>query len=228
MFIAELFESIQGEGRYVGVASVFLRTSGCNLRCWFCDTPETSWLPRGQRLSLEDVTKSLLESDCDHAVLTGGEPFLVPELVPLTESLRAAGKVITIETAGTVFRPVQADLISLSPKLANSTPSLERSERWHHRHEELRHQPAVIDRFIREYDYQIKFVLDHPSDIEDVLNWCQEFPSVTPDRVYLMAQAVEVDVLEMKNAWLNDLADQHGFQVSPRLHIELFGNTPGT
>lgn len=228
MFIAELFESIQGEGRYVGVASVFLRTSGCNLRCWFCDTPETSWQPRGQRLSLADVTKSLLESDCDHAVLTGGEPFLVPELVPLTESLRAAGKVITIETAGTVFRPVQADLISLSPKLANSTPSLERSERWHHRHEELRHQPAVIERFIREYDYQIKFVLDHPSDIEDVLNWCQEFPSVTPDRVYLMAQAVEVDVLETKNAWLNDLADQHGFQVSPRLHIELFGNTPGT
>ncbi|WP_166822260.1 7-carboxy-7-deazaguanine synthase QueE [Thalassoroseus pseudoceratinae] len=228
MFISELFESIQGEGRYVGVPSVFLRTSGCNLRCWFCDTPETSWEPRGQHMPLEDVTAKLLESECDHAVLTGGEPLLVSEMVPLTESLSQAGKVITIETAGTVFLPVQADLISLSPKLANSTPSLERSERWHYRHEELRHQPDVIQQFVQEYDYQIKFVVDRPEDINDVLRWCDEFPTVTPDHVYLMAQAIEADVLQTKNAWLNELAETHGFQVSPRLHIELFGHTPGT
>ncbi len=228
MYIAELFESIQGEGRYVGVPSVFLRTSGCNLRCWFCDTPETSWDPQGQQVALEDVTARLLESTCDHVVLTGGEPFLVPELVPLTQTLSQAGKVITIETAGTVFRPVQADLISLSPKLANSTPSLERSETWHHRHESRRHQPDVISRFIDDYDYQIKFVVDQPSDLDDVLQWCDEFSTVTTDRVYLMAQAIEPEVLETKNAWLNELAARHGFQVSPRLHIELFGNTPGT
>jgi 7-carboxy-7-deazaguanine synthase len=228
MRISELFLSIQGEGRHVGVPSAFVRTTGCNLRCWFCDTPHTSWEPAGEWMDLDDVLARLLEWDCGHVVVTGGEPMLLPEVVPLTEALTEAGRLVTVETAGTVFRPVRAGLISLSPKLPGSTPSRERSPRWHERHEQTRHRPDVIRQFIAGYDYQLKFVLDAPDDAADVLDWLAEFPEVSADRVYLMAQATDAPTLAAKTGWLERIAAAHGFQVSERLHIELFGNTPGT
>ena len=121
--IAELFYSLQGEGALVGMPSVFVRTSGCNLRCAWCDTPYTSWQPEGDGASAgrRSWTKCR-RIPRSYVVVTGGEPMIAPEIVPLTERLRASGMHITIETAGTVFQPVACDLMSISPKLANSTP----------------------------------------------------------------------------------------------------------
>src|SRR5512142_50016 len=120
--IAELFYSIQGEGALIGVPSVFVRTSGCNLRCSWCDTPYTSWHPEGTELSLGQILDEVLAHPARHVVVTGGEPMIAPEIIPLTERLREASLHITIETAGTVFKPVACDLMSISPKLSNSTP----------------------------------------------------------------------------------------------------------
>ena len=104
MKIAEIFYSIQGEGALVGVPSVFVRTSGCNLRCVWCDTPYTSWQPEGDELPLDDILSRVDEHpQARHVVLTGGEPMIAPQVVELTERLRARGLHITIETAGTVF-----------------------------------------------------------------------------------------------------------------------------
>ena len=122
MRIAELFYSIQGEGSLVGVPSFFIRTSGCNLRCSWCDTPYTSWAPEGVDLSIDQILNEARAHPARYAVVTGGEPMIAPEVLPLTARLRGAGFHITIETAGTVFRPVACDLMSISPKLANSTP----------------------------------------------------------------------------------------------------------
>ena len=127
MRIAEIFRSLQGEGLLTGTPSVFVRTSGCNLRCWFCDTPYTSWEPEGEDFSVDEILQrvdGLLGADksCRHAVLTGGEPMLFAELVPLAAALRQRGLHITIETAGTLYLPLACDLMSISPKLSNSTP----------------------------------------------------------------------------------------------------------
>ena len=122
MKIAELFYSLQGEGSLVGVPSVFIRTSGCNLRCSWCDTPYTSWQPEGVEVTLDQILAQVHTHPCGHVVVTGGEPMIAPEVVALTERLREAGLHITIETAGTVFKPVACHLMSISPKLANSTP----------------------------------------------------------------------------------------------------------
>lgn len=225
MWIAETFQSIQGEGRFVGVPSLFIRTSGCNLRCWFCDTPYTSWEPEGEHRSLRGLVDEVRNADCEHVVITGGEPMLVPELVPLTQQIAELGRVITIETAGTVDLPVTAHLMSISPKRANSTPD---DPVWRDRHNERRHQPAVIRRLTSDYDYQLKFVIDSPADVEDVEVYLAEFPHISADRVYLMPQARELDELRTKSEWLVPLARQRGWQVSPRRHIELFGNTRGT
>src|SRR5688572_12191671 len=96
--IAEIYSSLQGEGLLTGTPSVFVRASGCNLRCWFCDTPYTSWKPEGEDWSVEEIVaevekrgrESLAVVDSDlrvasappktpdpvrHAVITGGEPM---------------------------------------------------------------------------------------------------------------------------------------------------------
>ena len=144
MKVAEIYRSIQGEGQLTGTESVFVRASGCNLRCWFCDTPHASWSPEGRDLSVDEIVAAVEEWDCRHVVLTGGEPMLFAELIPLAERLHEAGRHITIETAGTLLLPVACDLMSISPKLGNSTPSVARDPRWSRRHERVRHAPDVI------------------------------------------------------------------------------------
>src|SRR5512134_1612341 len=106
MRIAELYSSRQGEGFLTGTDSVFVRASGCNLRCWFCDTPYTSWEPEGNDLTVDEILAECEEWDARHVVLTGGEPMLFAELIPLAEQLAGQGRHITIETAGTLYLPV--------------------------------------------------------------------------------------------------------------------------
>ena len=225
MYIAEVFHSIQGEGRFAGVPSLFIRASGCNLRCVWCDTPYTSWNPEGEERPLDSLLEEAERFDCEHVVVTGGEPMLAPNVVPLTGRLTAAGHTVTIETAGTVDQPVSAALVSISPKLSNSTPV---GDAWERRHDERRHRPDVIHRLTRDYDYQFKFVIDLPEDIVEVEQYLAGFPQVTGDRIYLMPQAIEAGPLREKSAWLRSEAQQRGWQLSPRLHIERFGNTRGT
>lgn len=224
MRISEIFESIQGEGRFAGTPSLFVRTTGCNLRCWYCDTPYTSWLPEGEQRTWQAVCETVCKHAVQHVVVTGGEPLLQPDLVPLTHALKAAGKFVTIETAATVFRPVVADLMSISPKLSNSTPS---SGRWSARHEALRDRPDVVRQMIRRFPYQLKFVIDRPDDVAEVEQYLRRLPAVPPECVWLMPQATTAEVLEEKGAWLQAAAAAAGFRVSPRLHIALFGNVRG-
>ena len=138
MKIAEIFYSLQGEGSLVGVPSVFVRTSGCNLRCTWCDTPYTSWRPEGGELTIAAIVERVSGFRAQHVVVTGGEPMIAPEIGALTKSLKAAGLHITIETAGTVFVPVVCDLMSISPKLANSTPHAREEGRWAAQHDRMR------------------------------------------------------------------------------------------
>jgi 7-carboxy-7-deazaguanine synthase len=225
MRITEFFRSIQGEGEYAGTPSVFVRTAGCNLRCGFCDTPYTSWAPEGSQQSWQDVLERVLAEDCAHVVLTGGEPLLQPELVPLSRELARRGRFVTIETAGTVDRPVHADLMSISPKRPNSTPA---DAMWSTRHEDRRDRPEVVRRMLRDYRYQLKYVIDQPADLDDVDRHVASLGGVEPARVFLMPEGTLIDELRRKSAWLEAAASRRGFRLSPRLHIELFGNRRGT
>src|SRR5450755_3574389 len=140
MKIAEIFYSIQGEGILTGVPSVFVRTSGCNLRCAWCDTPYTSWAPEGDDMTVAAILEAVKQHPARHAVITGGEPMIAPGIVELTEGIQRAGLHGTIETAGTVYHKVACDLMSISPKLANSTPHERESGKWATQHERLRYQ----------------------------------------------------------------------------------------
>ncbi len=224
MFFSELFHSIQGEGSLAGTESVFVRTSGCNLRCWFCDTRYTSWEPEGEHRPWEEVADEVLAIDCEHVVVTGGEPLLQSEVQPLVARLREAGRHVTIETAGTVFLDVPADLMSISPKLENSTPD---DADWREKHERLRDNPETIRRLLSLGPYQLKFVIDAPADLDDVEQWLTRFPAIERDRVWLMPQATAAEMITERRDWLAEAAEQRGLHVSPRLHVEWWGNVRG-
>jgi 7-carboxy-7-deazaguanine synthase len=220
--IAELFYSIQGEGSLVGVPSFFIRTSGCNLRCSWCDTPYTSWSPEGVDLSIDQILNEACVHPARFAVVTGGEPMIAPEVLPLTARLREAGFHITIETAGTVFRPVACDLMSISPKLANSTPE----GPWAERHDRLRIQPDILAQLMNRYDYQLKFVISRPEDLDEVRSLVQQLDA-PPGRVILMPEGTDPDLLRERALWLAEICKAEGFRFSPRLHVDLYGNRRG-
>ena len=228
MRLAEVFYSIQGEGRLLGTPSVFIRTSGCNLRCNWCDTPYTSWKAEGEDWSLEMILRRVANYPTRHIVITGGEPFLAGELAELTARLKDSGAHITLETAATVFKPVSCDLASLSPKLSNSTPWRRQKGRFATMHEERRLNLPVIQRFMAEYDYQLKFVVERKRDFTEVREVLEKLENVDVSRVLIMAQATTRKNLREKGQWIVDLCKKHGYGYSPRLHIELFGNRRGT
>jgi len=231
MRIAEIFQSRQGEGLLTGTESVFVRTSGCNLRCWFCDTPYASSHPVGEDMAVSDIVRRVRECrdhEAEHVVLTGGEPMLWSELVPLTAALRELGYHITVETAGTRYLPVACDLMSISPKLSNSAPRGVPGCPWWRRHERRREAPDVIRRLIRQYAYQVKFVVDREEDVDDIDRYLEQFPEMDVNAVMLMPQGTSQEVLVEKRAWLEPLCEQRGFRFCPRKQVEWYGMVPGT
>ena len=224
MLISEIFYSIQGEGRLLGVPSVFIRTSGCNLRCLWCDTPYTSWQPEGKSRSIDKILGAVAKYPTRHVVITGGEPLLAREIEELTNQLKQRGAHITIETAATIFKPMVCDLISMSPKLANSTPWKRQRGKFAAMHERRRLNYQVIQQFLDGHDYQLKFVVERREDFAEIRQILEQLRNVDPARVLVMAQGVTTRQLNRRAQWIVELCKQYGFSYTPRLHIELFGN----
>jgi 7-carboxy-7-deazaguanine synthase len=157
-----------------------------------------------------------------HAVITGGEPMIAHGVVELSEKLRGRGMHITVETAGTVFAPVACDLMSISPKLANSTPE----GVFHDRHEQLRLQPDVLRRLTQTWDYQLKFVVANESDLAE-LQEIAALVNAPPEKIILMPEGTNSDVLSERGVWIAELCKQHGYRFGPRLHVYLWGSKRG-
>ncbi len=229
MFISEIFHSLQGEGLLIGVPSVFVRTSGCNLRCHWCDTPYASWNPEGETFSVDEIMERVTSYQCHNVVLTGGEPTIAAGFPELTMRLREAGHHITIETAGTVMPDgIVCDLASISPKLSNSTPDEAIAGAWKNRHEKTRYQPDVLRAWLKKFDSQLKFVVTSAEDLSEIEALLADVGPVSNDRVLLMPEGTTVDVLRKRSPLIAKLCLERGFRFAPRLQIELYGNTRGT
>jgi 7-carboxy-7-deazaguanine synthase len=236
--ISETFYSLQGEGKLAGTPSWFVRLSGCNLRCSWCDTPYASWKPESAGRSIDDLTREARATGARHAVLTGGEPMIFPDLVPLSRALADAGFHITIETAGTV--PPAADLacnlMSISPKLASSTPTEAECRArgveaaWSARHESRRiNLPALralLDRFPSPA-HQLKFVVRSEADLPEIDALLAQLRGWTPADILLMPEGTTAPTPEQRDTVVR-LCLSRGWRYAHRLHIELFGHTRGT
>ena len=230
--ISETFVSIQGEGKLTGVPSWFCRLSGCNLRCTWCDTPYASWEPEKTNRSINDLVEEAVASGTTHAVLTGGEPMMFSGLVELSQKLAERGMHITIETAGTLVLPgVVCHLMSLSPKLSNSTPIKDPRDpagSWTIRHEERRLNFDSINELIASTsDRQIKFVVSSPEDLTEIEEVLSRVVGYQPSDVMLMPEGVVVPDPDSIR-WVVDASLERGWSYCPRVHVQLFGDTRGT
>jgi 7-carboxy-7-deazaguanine synthase len=256
MRISELFYSIQGEGKLVGVPSAFVRASGCNLRCVWCDTPYASWNPEGRDWPVDEIVSAVeaffvgttTDSPAErrdapgagdagvgptsspfHVVLTGGEPMIMPDVAELASALKSRGHHLTIETAATVYKPVAVDLASLSPKLANSTPWHREGGRFAQAHERGRISVPVIQQFIdASPDFQLKFVVSDQADLDEIRTLLDRLQRWRPADVLLMPEGTDVETLRSRVAWIGEVCKSTGFRYSPRLHVEMYGNKRGT
>jgi 7-carboxy-7-deazaguanine synthase len=230
MLISEIFYSIQGEGVLTGVPSVFVRTSGCNLRCNWCDTPYASWNPEGEQRSVAQIMTAIQDHPARHVVLTGGEPMVAKDLPLLAEEIKKLGHHITIETAATVAPGgIACDLASLSPKLLNSAPDSRLGATWRKKHEATRWQPDVVRAWIDAYSYQFKFVVAQPMDVDELEGMLTSLDRDIPrDRILLMPEGTTLEAIRAKAGWLGELCKTRGYRYAHRLHIELYGNKRGT
>jgi 7-carboxy-7-deazaguanine synthase len=170
----------------------------------------------------EAILQEVAQHAARHVVVTGGEPMLFAPVVPLTEALKERGQHITIETAGTVYQPVTCDLMSISPKLANSTPEGE----WSARHDAARYRPEILGRLMEEFDYQLKFVISSPADLDEVQSMLGELRA-DRGRVMLMPEGTTPETTGERAQWLAEICKREGFRYSPRLHVDIWGDKRG-
>ncbi len=233
--ISETFTSIQGEGKLAGVPSWFVRFSGCNLRCSWCDTPYASWNPESSTrdlASLLNEASAAHNSNIRHAVVTGGEPMMFDQAEPLCASLRELGMHITIETAGTILRSIACDLMSISPKLGNSTPPAgdprDKDAVWSLRHEARRINLPILQSLIDAHpNRQLKFVVSEPQQLDEIETLLSCLKGWCNDDVLLMPEGITTEAIASRH-WIVAECTSRGWRYCSRLHIDLFGNRRGT
>ena len=231
----EIFASIQGEGPSAGMPVAFVRLSRCNLACVWCDTAYTwhfegderphrsgeTFTRKANQLKLDEVevAERIAALGQKRLVITGGEPLLqAGALAAMLEHL--PDMQVEIETNGTVDPPprldVRVDQYNVSPKLAHSgNPA------------ELALKPEMLDRWATDERAAFKFVVAKPGDVEEVLALVREF-AIPSGRVFLMPEGTDSATLRSRMEWLVPLCLKHGFRLSDRQHIHLFGDTRGT
>lgn len=232
----EIFHSLQGEGVSAGRPSVFVRLSGCNLACQWCDTPYTWYFTdhaadhRGRQtferrensvtLDVAEVAQQIAAFACRHIVFTGGEPLLQqPALAALCEAL-GPDYHIEIESNATVaLTPAfgrHVDQLNLSPKLAHSGNA-----------DAVRLNEAALLSYARDPRAWFKFVAASPQDADEVAILAHRF-GLPGERILLMPEGTSPAELHERSRWLGPLCLKRGWRFTDRLHIHLYGDTRGT
>lgn len=222
----EIFHSIQGEGPTVGTPCVFLRLATCNLSCSWCDTRYTwdwSYYDADQEvllLSAKEIEIRVDEFNCQHLVITGGEPMLQQRgLFPLVSSLVDRGYYCEIETNGTIApRDGMVESVSqwnVSPKINNSG-----------NRRQIREVPKVLESFRELDNAYFKFVVVHPTDVEEIRRFVSTY-DIVAERVVLMPEGVTPGTLQRRGEWVAEACVEYGFRFSSRLHVQLWGAMRG-
>jgi 7-carboxy-7-deazaguanine synthase len=226
MRVSEIFYSLQGEGGLVGVPSIFIRLAGCPLRCRWCDTKYAWDEAAGTDYSVEQILHALEQWACEFAVVTGGEPMTNSGLPELVRRLKTSGKHVTIETAGIAYIPdMPCDLMSISPKLSNSTPAEAKAARLH---EDSRLDLAVLAELVANYAYQLKFVVDSEEDLDEIQQTVGQLPRVDRRNIMLMPQGETRDEVLARSPMVADMCKRSGFVFCQRLQCVLWDNARQT
>ena len=231
--IIELYPCLQGEGVYSGTPSILLRFTGCNLRCTFkdshCDTPYASFTPEKGKYTLKNIIEYIDKfPQIEHIILTGGEPTLYKDILfRLILRLRARRKFVTLETSGSVqldWHNNIIDFLSLSPKLANSTPQNDSKGQ----HEINRKNYTAMGTLIScAKQKQVKFVVSKKEDLIEIKEILEILRVVDKSEVFLMPEGITKSQLNKKRKWLFNVCIKEGYNYTDRLHILAYGNKRG-
>ena len=228
--VAEVFgPTFQGEGPSMGRRCSFLRLSGCNLRCRWCDTPYTwDWTgvtgraydpaEERHRLDVDAIFDTIMGHGTDMLVVSGGEPLLQQRrLLPLLQRFVARGMRIEVETAGTVSPAAELVEVvaqfNVSPKLENSGNLLQR-----------RYRAAALDDLQATGRAVWKFVAVAPADLEEIEVLVQRH-RLAP--VYVMPEGTSAEAVIARSRALADPVLARGWSLTSRLHVLLHGNRRG-
>jgi organic radical activating enzyme len=224
--ISEIFYSIQGEGKYAGCPSVFVRVGGCNLKCpgfgeKGCDSyyaVDNAYKNEWKKMSIEEIKKEILkyEKYNPHLVITGGEPMLFyKEIYPLIEWFK---NLITIETNTTIdidfekYPAYKNVAFAMSVKLSNSGEEYEK-----------RVKKSVIDKYASNAKKSFfKFVIDG-----DLKKEIEEITENTDISIYCMPLGASKEELEKNAPFVFEFCLKNGYRYSDRIHIRLFGKKKG-
>jgi len=228
--VAEIFgPTIQGEGATVGMNAAFIRLSGCNLECTWCDTPYTwDWTGKNgyaydkekeaTKMTIEEIVAMVEPLPTDRVIITGGEPLTQESgLVALLKALEAKGFFTEVETNGTRPFPEGAPATTrwnISPKLGNSGNV--KAKRW--KPKALGTYPVGMTAF--------KFVVGNRDDVDEVLGLMRELP-VPLSMVYLMPEGKTYPEVYKLSKVIAELAIELGLNFSPRLHVMLWDDERG-
>jgi len=225
MIVNEIFYSLQGEGFLAGIPSVFVRLAGCPLRCRWCDTKYAWSKEAGRQYSIGEIIRAVKKWPCRFVVITGGEPMIDQDLPQLAGELKAAGKHITIETAGIAYIPdMPCDLMSISPKLSNSMPD---DAELAAIHRDSKIDLAVLGELIDNYNYQLKFVVDSEADLSEIEKSIEKLSSIDSEKVMLMPQSSTRQEFLAKSPIVAELCKHTGYAFSQRLQVLLWDNQKG-
>lgn len=225
MKITEIFYSLQGEGFLAGRPSVFIRIAGCPLRCRYCDTSYAWSDKNADDFSIDQIKESVKKYNCSSVVVTGGEPMVNPQLPELLKKLKRAGLHVTIETAGIKFVPdLPCDLMSISPKMTNSTPKDAIEAKVHN---QICLNIEALKKLIKYYNYQLKFVVDTLDDLKDIQQLLAQLPEANKDKTMLMPKAVTTQQYIEKSKTVAEICRSAGFTFCQRLHILLYSDQRG-
>ncbi len=210
MIINEIFLSVQGEGIYTGVPSVFVRVAGCNLNCPWCDSAYAKSDESGTEISNSSLLEQIQEYNVEHVVITGGEPTIyAEELKDLCGKLNSLRKKITIETNSTIYVDCNPHLLSLSPKLYQG---------WD--------EDILKKNLSKNCDIQIKIVVDSIEEAVDALKRIEKF-NIEKEKIFLMPNAVTRDKHIRGAAWLVPFCCKNNVRFGGRLQTLLWNSEKG-
>jgi 7-carboxy-7-deazaguanine synthase len=225
--VSEIFSSLQGEGIYVGMPSMFVRLAGCGLRCKWCDTPYALRREQGKVMEIGAIVGEVDAAGYEHVVVTGGEPLLTPELPELLTALHEKQNYVTLETAATEFREVTCDLVSISPKLANSTPDDKKRTGAAAGHEKFRLNIDAIQQYIDRHKVQLKFVVESGDDLPEIEQILRQLSGIPAENIFLMCQARTKREHRELAPIVAAICLEKNYRFAPRLHVQLWGNRRG-
>jgi len=194
MKVCEIFYSIQGEGRTVGAPAVFVRVSGCNLNCQWCDTDYT----KGQKISLEKIIQQIKKYPCKNIIFTGGEPsFCQDEILKIMQKLK--NYTFEIETNGSNLISLPIQQVNVSYKISNA-----------------KIQSYELKAINSNFDY--KFVVINELDIKEIKRIIKKY-ALPINNIFLMPEGKTREQQLKRMPKIIELCKKYNFKFSPRLHI---------